>query len=451
MSGPRVDEGAFGVTGGGFLRRAIVIGCFAVLGACGERELILPGEREDVRSVLGPQEQARAPGGPVTLGPATVSRTWTHLAGRPDHDAGHAALSGSPSLLWSADIGSGDARRYRITAQPVSDGARIYAMDSRSTVTAVSTGGQRVWSRNLTPPGDRTDSASGGGLAVAGGRVFATTGFGTLIALDAASGAPVWTHDFKSIASGAPTVANGRVYAITRNGIGWALDAGTGRVLWTVPGIGTPAGIVGGPSPAVGEDGLAVFAFSDGGLAGVDAATGAPRWRGFIAGRRIGPVAAGIEDVTGDPVLSGAVVVAGTHTGRTAAFDRTTGAPLWSLDEGAMSPAVVTPSDIFQVTDRNALIRVDRNTGGLVWSQPLPLYRATRPRRFEALFAHYGPILAGGRLVVASDDGNLRFFDPATGTLAGAVRLPSGASSEPIVVGGTLYLVTENGRLHAFR
>jgi sugar lactone lactonase YvrE len=42
-------------------------------------------------------------------------------------------------------------------------------------------------------------------------------------------------------------------------------------------------------------------------------------------------------------------------------------------------------------------------------------------------------------------------FDPASGALAGQVALPGGAASNPIVVGGTLYVVTANGKLNAFR
>ncbi|MGB1006987.1 MAG: hypothetical protein ACPGVX_07405, partial [Thalassobaculaceae bacterium] len=34
-----------------------------------------------------------------------------------------------------------------------------------------------------------------------------------------------------------------------------------------------------------------------------------------------------------------------------------------------------------------------------------------------AVYAHYGPVLAGGRLVVASSDGVLRFFTPESGAL----------------------------------
>ncbi len=428
-------------------------GVALLVAGCSERELILPGEREDVRAILpgGPEVPLRAEATPATLPPVQATRAWTHQAGSPDHDPGHASLSAALSLQWSADIGTRDQRRYRITASPVSDGARVYTLDSRAGVSAVTTAGQVAWSTDITPPGDRADSASGGGLAVAGGRLYVTTGFGTLVVLDADTGDQIWTHNFRSVASGAPTVVGNLVYVVTRNGIGWALSIDTGRVAWSLPGIPSDVGIVGGPSVAVSSDGLAVFPFASGDILGADALTGQPRWRGAIAGRRLEPVSSRIADVTGDPVVSGNVVVAGTHSGRSVALDATTGQVIWNIDEGAMAAPVVAGNSVYQVTDRNALVRLDRDTGALVWSQPLPLFRSSRPRRFDALFAHYGPVLAGGRLVVASDDGQLRFYDPTSGALTGQVAIPSGAASDPIVVAGTLYVVSENGRLHAFR
>jgi hypothetical protein len=60
-------------------------------------------------------------------------------------------------------------------------------------------------------------------------------------------------------------------------------------------------------------------------------------------------------------------------------------------------------------------------------------------------------VLAGGRLIVATSDGALRQFDPAMGAALGDVALPEGAASAPVVAGSTLYIVTEDGRLNAFR
>ena len=66
-------------------------------------------------------------------------------------------------------------------------------------------------------------------------------------------------------------------------------------------------------------------------------------------------------------------------------------------------------------------------------------------------FANYGPVLAGGRLIVPSSDGTLRQFDPVSGALLAEMPLPGGAASNPVVAGGVLYLMTGDGQLAAFR
>ena len=70
-----------------------------------------------------------------------------------------------------------------------------------------------------------------------------------------------------------------------------------------------------------------------------------------------------------------------------------------------------------------------------------------RPTRF----AHYGPVVAGGRVIVASSDGALRLFDPVSGALTAQVELPDGAASAPVVAGGVLYVIDRDGTLRAFR
>ena len=97
------------------------------------------------------------------------------------------------------------------------------------------------------------------------------------------------------------------------------------------------------------------------------------------------------------------------------------------------------------------MIRLDVDSGARIWGSELPLFEANRERRRKAVFGHYGPILAGGRLVVASGDGVIRLFAPDTGALSGTLALRGGAASHPIVVGDTLLVVSTEGRLHAYR
>jgi outer membrane protein assembly factor BamB len=105
------------------------------------------------------------------------------------------------------------------------------------------------------------------------------------------------------------------------------------------------------------------------------------------------------------------------------------------------------------VNDLNELVRLDRDTGESIWRTTLPDFVETGSflRKGRTVYAHFGPIMAGNRLVVASSDGQLRSFDPTSGALLGSVALPGGAASAPAIANGVLYVVNKNGQLLAFR
>ena len=422
-----------------------------VLSACGEQEVIIPGERLDPRAGTPAAENTvvnRALA--LSLPQPAVNADWSHRNGNASHALSNPALDTSLQRVWSASIGEGNGRKHRITADPVVTDGRIFSLDSRARVSAFSTSGATLWTRDLTPGSDRPDDASGGGIAATSEAVYVTTAFGELTALSAATGEILWNQNFDAAATGAPTVAAGVVHVVTRNAIGWAVDAQIGRILWQVLGATSDAGILGGPSPVVAGP-LVVFPFASGQMVAAVTGPGTQAWSASVAGQRRDRSFSRISDLSGDPVYSGDVLYAGNHSGRVAAFNATTGETLWQAEHGAMSPVWVAGGSVFLVSDENRLVRLDAATGDTIWSVDLPFFTRERLARRKATFAHYGPVLAGGRLIVASDDGVLRQFDPVSGDLIGTVELPQGAARNPVVAGGTLYLVTENGQLHAFR
>ena len=419
-----------------------------VLGACGNDEVLLTGERLDLRGNETVETVNR--NAPLSLPAPAVNASWTHKNGNTAHFLAHPSLSRSLRQAWSAPIGEGNERKHRITADPVVANGRIYTMDSRSLVTAHTTSGGTVWSRDITPPSENKDDASSGGLAIAGDTLYVTSGFGFVTALDAISGTPRWTQELDAAATGAPTVEDGIVYLTTRDALGWAIDAGTGRILWQVFGSTSDSGIAGGPAPAIAGP-LVVFPFSSGQMVSAVRASGQGAWNASVAGKRLGRAFSNYTDLSGDPVVAGNVVYAGNHSGAAAAFDATTGQLIWRASEGALSPLWVAGGSVFLVSDENQLVRLDSGTGETVWTRDLPFFTRERIRKRKGTFAHYGPVLAGGRLLVASDTGVLFEFNPVDGKLINTVPLPSGAARNPVVAGGTLYLVTESGTLHAFR
>ena len=438
------------------------VGLLALLAACGNKEVILSGERFPVRADLEasiPVEGQPAPTAPapaenqsvaISLGPQTGG-DWTHRAGNARHLMPHAALSSTPRLVWSAKVGAGSSRKNRIAAAPVVADGRVFTMDAGTTVTATSTGGGTLWSTDLTASFDKGGGQSSGGLATAGGRVYATTSYGELVALDAASGAVIWRQRVDAPISGAPATDGEAVYVSGRDGSAWAVNAADGKVIWQV--IGTPGktAYIGTAAPTVGDRAV-IFPSAAGDLMAVLKIGGGTKiWQSSLAGKRLGRAYALTYDVTGDAVIAGKTLYAGSGSGRTVAISASSGERIWSAGEGALGPVAVAGGSIFLVNDEAKLVRLDASTGEVIWSVAMPYFTKEKIKKREGIFAHYGPILAGGRVMVVSSDGVLRAFDPTNGTLTYTAEIPGGAAAQPAVAGGTLYVVGGNGPLHAFR
>ena len=422
----------------------------AVIAGCGEREIILPGKREALRSEETKAEEIVNETRAIRLPGQTRNAEWTHRIGSPSHRVANAALTSTPTLAWTANIGAGNAKRNRITADPVVADGRVFTMDSEGQLTAVSTSGETLWTRDLTPPTDRSTDASGGGLAYGAGTLFVTTGFGRLEAVNPKDGTVIWEQRLGAIGNGSPTVYGNLVYVVSGDDKGWALDVTTGKIAWQINSIPDVANVQSPAAPAV-NDRIAVFPFGSGEVQATFRRGGLRLWDAGVAGERLGRAANKIGDISGDPVIQGRVVYVANHSGRLVAMDAETGERKWTAEQGALGPVWPVGGSVFLVNDKNQLIRLDARNGEGIWAVDLPLFVKDRPRRQSAIFSHYGPILAGGRLVVASSDGLLRSFDPESGRLIHSVEIPGGASSNPVVAGGVLYVVGGKGQLHAFR
>lgn len=418
------------------------------LAACEEAEVILPGVREDIRSgqVEATENQSRK----IALAAQTANSEWPQSHGIEAHRTSHPALSTAPALVWSASIGEGDSRKQRITATPMIGGGRIYTLDSGATVSAVSPNGQVIWQKEILRATDRASEGTGGGVAYSDGVLYVSSGFGLLTALNAETGAQIWQQKLEATGSGQPSIQGGLVYLVAGDDTGWAVNAKDGRIAWQVNATPSPSNVLGAPAPLITSD-LSVFAFGSGDVVATFKRGGLQRWNASVAGQRVGRSVARIGDVTGAPVASGGKIYVGSHSGRTVAFDQSTGNRIWTAREGASGPVWPAGDSLFQISDLGRLLRLDAKTGEVIWSQELPGYLKDKPGKRSAVVAHYGPVLAGGQVVVASNDGELRFFNPEDGSLLRTAEVPNGATTAPVVAGKTLYVVSTKGKLHAFR
>lgn len=383
--------------------------------------------------------------------PATKNYdAWTHKNGGLKHTVQNPAMSATPVLLWQASIGAGETRKVRFAGDPVAIDNMIYTMDTQATVAATTTAGALAWTTSLVPASDKDGQASPGSLSIGDGKLFATSGYGELVAMNLKTGAVIWRQRTGGSVTGSATISGGLVYLASRDGRGWALDADTGRIKWQMNGVPGATVRVGGAGPTL-TDRSVVFPFGSGEISAALKKSGITTWRATVSGERRGRAYAGIADITADPVVVGNTIYAGNPSGRVVALDAVNGERIWTANEGAVGPVWPAGGSVFLISDQSQLVRLDAKSGEVIWSRSLPYFVKEKIRKRKAIFGHYGPVLAGGRIWVASEDNVLKAFDPASGDLVYTTEIPSGAASAPIVVNGTMYLISKSGKLLAYR
>lgn len=427
-----------------FARFAAIALLSVSVAACSDDEERLPGEREPLRTVLSQVDTING-SEPANFGPASANAAWTHAGGSASRMVGNVALGSSLTQVWTAQVGAVPQDDFAITAEPIVADGRVFTLDANTTVSATSTDGAPLWSVSLVPDGEDTDAGFGGGLAYADNRLFVTTGFGTTTALDPANGGILWEEQFDAPFRAAPAADGNRVVVVTRSDLASALDAGTGRTIWQLQGSVGREGVVSSAYPALSA-GIAIVPFSSGEISAVVARNGQRLWSVAVSGGRRGLARGSIGDITASPVVKDARVFVGNQTGSIVAIDGAGGRERWRQSDGALDSVAVAGGSVYAISDRAVLLRLDEETGRVIWSRPLDEMREDGEKRI----VYHGPVIAGGRLLIATGYGPVLSVGPEDGTVSTILNLPNGAASAPAIANGRLYILSNAGVLHAF-
>ncbi len=443
------------------LRRAAALTIVALtLGGCGISDYFsdwlgakapppLPGERIPVlllRQELEPD--ARLADVEVRLPAPQINKDWPQAGGYPEHAMHHLASGEGLEPRWDARVGTGASSDTRMTAQPIVVGGRLYTMDVTSRITAVDAAtGKQIWQTNVMRDSEDGD-AFGGGLAYAEGRVFVTTGFAQVMALNAEDGKVLWRTDMPGPMRSAPTVAAGRVFVITIDNQAHALSADDGSKLWTHTGISETAGLLGGASPAVAQ-GIVLVPYSSGELFALRVENGKSVWQDTLSNVRRIDALSSLADIRGKPVIDRGRIFAISHSGSMVSIDLRTGARAWDREISGVETPWVAGNYIYVLSTDNIVFCLTRDAGRVKWIRQLPRYIDETKKKGPVAWT--GPVLVSDRLIVAGSQGKAISISPYTGDLLGELTLPEGVTIAPIVADKTLYFMTDKARVVALR
>ena len=436
------------------MMRRLALGMVAVLGlsACsswvGENAAPpLPGKRISVLS----REKALEPevkDAEIKLPPPEPNSEWPQAGGFANHAMHHMEVGDRLERQWRTGIGEGAGKRARLLAQPVVAEGLAFTMDAEASVRAINANtGDVVWDLDLTPDDEDSTFASGG-VAYEDGLLFATTGFAQVVAIEAKTGKVVWRQSLSGPMRGAPTVRAGRVFVVTVDNQTHCLAAEDGAVLWTHQGISEGASLLAGTSPAV-DGNVVVVPYSSGELFALRVDNGSVLWQDQLTTLRRTDNVATLSDIRGRPIIDRGRVYAIGHADMLVAIDLRTGRRLWEREVGGIQSPWVAGDYLFLVTNSNEALAVEAKTGRLLWVTQLRIWEDEEDKEGRVIWA--GPVLASDRLIVGSSDGYLVALSPYTGEVLGKVSVSDGVTIQPAVANGTLYFVTNDADLVAYR
>jgi len=342
-----------------------------------------------------------------------------------------------------------------------------------------------------------------GGLALAGGALFAETFAPAVVALDAHTGRVRWSTAVPNVVMTTPIVSDGLVIVGTGTSdvlvqpgpLVWgrpggdkviALDARTGRIRWRRSTLGEDM-----PSPALVRIGLQdaiVFANGDNHLRALSVRDGHPIWMRAVRG--IDSMSSAASDGNRVYLLVGSGMHSGLHD-RILAIDPRNGNTLWSAPFGNAdcSPTVAYGRVFVEGSAGDArggfndVAAVDQLNGKLRWrwysgygtftsrgsdeeaiaglASDGAFYESIpATNQFMAFDAFSGRVRwamrtnaavkmsaveAGGRLYFGDTGNTFYVVDARTGRTISRHRFPSYfTASPPLIVGGTLYIANDD-------
>lgn len=384
----------------------------------------------------------------VVLPPASVNADWNQPGGNAAKAMGHLALAAAPARAWDASM-AGSTGRARLAASPVVAGGTLYVMDSDAVVHAFDArSGAVKWRFETVKGKENRNAAFGGGVSVDGARAFAVNGLGEVVAIDAAAGTEVWRVKPGGPLRGAPSVASGNIYVLSQDNQMFALSQTDGAVIWQQSGTLESQGVFGVAAPASAQ-GTVVVGYSSGELGAYRYENGRSLWSDTLSRSTISTSVSSLADIDAEPVIDEGRVYAVGQGGRMAAIELATGQRLWEQNVAGISTPWVAGEWLFVVTDDARLIAIARGTGKIRWIAQLPAWRDEEDKKGPISWT--GPVLAGDRLWLANSRGQLVSASPTDGSVGATVELDGAVSLSPIVANNMVYVLTDKGKLFAYR
>lgn len=335
--------------------------------------------------------------------------------------------------VWSSNVGSGLDKAGR-QLRPAFSGGNLYAADYKGLLMAVdANNGHKQWQIKTKLPFT-------GGPGVSGNLLLMGTQDGEVFAFDASNGGQLWSATVTSEVLAAPAEDNGVVVVRCIDGRVFGLDANTGTRLW-IYDHSVPLLTLRGNSPPLLRAGVVFIGYDGGQVVALRLDDGSLMWEQTLVTVEGRTELERLSDIDGQLVFVASDLLVSSYKNRLASLAANSGRLLWFKDISSATGVAVSRVNLALSDKDGNLWLLDRRNGAEFWKNNQLLRRGlTRP------------VFYGNFVVVGDAEGYLHWVNKKDGLFAARAKVGGkGFAGPPLVVGNTLYVMTNKGSLAAFR
>lgn len=288
------------------------------------------------------------------------------------------------------------------------------------------TSGNQVWKLAIA-------NGVEGSAALRKERLYFGGNDGKFYAIDANTGALIWTFvtNIENLAE--PLIEDGIIYFQSGSNTLYALYEGNGKEAWhyTRQDL-NPLSVRGGSRPSL-KNGNLFVGFSDGYLVSLNAKSGQVKWEKQINKNKR------FRDIDSNPFTDSDFVYALGYDDKTYCLRQSNGEIVWQIEGGGFGGFLSIGDKLYYSSSNNELVAIDKGSGKKIWSHPISGGIATTPISYK------------GMVVFGESLGSLKFLDGNSGRLIGSFDPGRGIFSTPTIEDkkSMVYFISGEANLYA--
>ena len=384
----------------------------------------------------------------VRLPKPSINKTWMQSTNNQAHFVEHPLVKNKIKFEWKFRVGKGEHKGNPISSQPVIDEKYIYTIDTEAKISVINKkNGKKKWDRKFKKK-IKEHGILNGGLSVNQEIIAVTTGQGNIFVLDKNNGKILWEKDLSVPIRAAPIISGNIALFLTKDNRLYAHDLSNGDLIWSHQGLEEVSTFMGSSTPVVSQ-GIVITTYSSGEVYALNLVNGDVIWNTNLSFYIQKKSLQNISDIRGNPVVKDNIVYVVSYNGKMVAMDLNTGKRIWESNIGGIQTPWVVSGFIFVLSKDNELICLTSDTGKIVWVSKLKENFGLDEK--DDIITWTGPLLAGRMLIVSGSHGIVAAISPYSGKFLGAINVKSSINTQAIVADETVYFITSDGYLLAYR